>query len=47
MDNRHLIRTIQATLDSWQSLTDKQKGPDFQKSVDRLKTWMEELKQQE
>ena len=43
MNNATLRRIILATLESWQKLTDKQKGPDFQKSVDRLESWAKEL----
>ena len=45
MNNASLRRIILATLESWQNMSDKQKGPYFQKSVDRLESWAKELEE--
>ena len=45
MDKRNLIRAIFAAIESWSKLDDKQKGQNFQNSVDRLNNWAKELKE--
>lgn len=45
MDKNHIRRAILETIESWKNLTDKQKGQDFQDSVDRMAEWAEELKE--
>jgi len=47
MDNSHLRRAILQTIESWKNLAEKQKGQNFQDSVDRLTKWAEELKKNE
>lgn len=45
MDNNHLRRAILQTIESWNNLTEKQKGQNFQDSVGRLQKWADELKE--
>ena len=45
MMNKYLRRAILDAIESWKKLTDKQKGPNFQDSVDRLTAWADELKE--
>lgn len=45
MDNNHLRRAILETIESWKNLTEKQKGQNFQDSIDRLQKWADELKE--
>ncbi len=45
MDNNHLRRAILQTIESWKNLAEKQKGQNFQDSIDRLQKWADELKE--
>lgn len=44
MSNESLRKIILATLEEWSKLSNEQKGKEYQRSIDRLNRWADELK---